>query len=231
MKNSRFTSAVILAAGMGSRMRAEVTKQRMTVLNKSVLLHTLLAFDKAELVDEIVVVAREDEMEFVLNELSNVKKTYKAVVGGDTRRESAQRGFCAIAPEAEFAAIHDAARCLITPDDIDAVIKTAHLFGAATAVAPVNDTVKMIDEQGNIVSTVPRTELRLAGTPQVFRRDIYEAAVQSSCGAEVTDDNMMVEATGVPIRTVETGNYNIKITTREDLDLAEYILGKRLGDE
>ena len=231
MTDKKFTSAIILAAGIGSRMRSDTTKQRMTPLGVSVLLRAAMAFDKAVLVDELVVVCREEELDFARAELSSLSKPVRLTVGGKTRRDSAECGFLAVSESAELVAIHDVARCLINPEEIDAVIAAAASHGAASAVGRVTDTVKTLDSEGFITSTIPRDTLRVAQTPQVFSREIYEKAIEASRDTEVTDDNMMAELIGVRVLGVEIGSHNFKITTREDLELAEFILARRGENE
>lgn len=224
---SNKTAAIILAAGIGSRMGCEKTKQTIEIAGKSVLKHTLLAFEASERVDEIVVVCRENEFDFVNKELHGVSKPKRVVKGGKCRAESAFFGFNALSKDVEYLLIHDAARCLITPAEIDKVADAAYEFGAATASLPISDTVKLCDN-GKTVKTVPRGNLRSMQTPQAFSRKIYSKAIEAATLDEtVTDDNMLVEAIGVSSYCVDTLPTNIKITTSYDLELAEFILSKR----
>ena len=225
-------SAIILAAGSGSRMNSDVTKQRIEILGKTVLYRSASAFAECADVDEIVVVTRPDELDFVRGELLEVSKVKAIVPGGKTRAESARFGFKAASREAEFVAIHDAARCLIQPHEISRVINDAKKYGAATASAKIFDTVKRIDAEGLIIKTENREELAVAQTPQIFRRDIYEAALDfsDSHGASVTDDNMMVEMLGVKVYATDIGRENVKITRQEDLGYAEYVVLRREGN-
>lgn len=224
---SNKTAAIILAAGIGSRMGCEKTKQTIEIAGKSVLKHTLLAFEASERVDEIVVVCRENEFDFVNKELHGVSKPKRVVKGGKCRAESAFFGFNALSKDVEYLLIHDAARCLITPAEIDKVADAAYEFGAATASLPISDTVKLCDN-GKTVKTVPRGNLRSMQTPQAFSRKIYSKAIETATLDEtVTDDNMLVEAIGVSSYCVDTLPTNIKITTSYDLELAEFILSKR----
>ena len=220
--------AIILAAGCGSRMGKSMTKQRMSILGESLLYRSVRAFSECSAVDSIVVVCRADEADWVREEIDCLPKLYAIVIGGKTRAESARIGFFAIPEECDFVAIHDGARCLITPEGITAVADAAFLCGAATASCPMTDTVKLCDGEGDIIKTVPRAQLSLAQTPQIFSRTLYAQALASAeSDASVTDDNMLVESLGVKIRTVNTGKENIKITTAEDIPLAEYLLGRR----
>ena len=223
-------TAIILAGGSGTRMGGTRTKQKMYIGGMSVLRRAVLAFDSCPLIAEIIAVVRADEIEFASDELRDVKKLTKVVIGGENRACSARNGFAAISKDCDFVAIHDAARMLITPEDIEKVILAAVSVGAATAVSRVHDTVKVVDERGIISETLNRENLRSAETPQVFRRDIYERALENSKSCEsITDDNMMVELIGAPISAVVLDSENIKITTPKDVRYAEFLLRER-GD-
>ena len=222
------TTAIILAAGSGTRMKSDVTKQFMLINGTSVLDRSIAAFDSAETVDEIIVVARECEIESVL-ESCKANKPIRVVAGGKNRAESARNGFNALSPATRFVAIHDAARCLILPSEIDLVVSKAYLVGAAFAASHVIDTIKKIDSDNRIIETVPRDVLVAAQTPQVFDVDIYKRSlVDTPLSLEnLTDDNMLVESIGISPVFVEVSRNNIKITTPDDVEYAEFILKKR----
>lgn len=224
------TAAIILAGGTGSRMQSDKTKQFIDILGKTVLERTVLAFDKCELINEIVVVVREGEESdaiTLINKL-NISKSFKTVIGGACRAESAKNGFLAISQDTDFVAVHDAARCLITPEMIDKVVKMAYKTSAATAVCSVSDTVKQVDKDGKIVATIPRETVFRAQTPQVFSKDVYKRAlIRCEDLSAITDDNMLLENIGADIYAVDLGYNNIKITTQEDLRLAKNILTER----
>ena len=225
----RHVSAVILAAGSGRRMRSRETKQMMHLDGESVLLRSVRAFEECEDISSIVVVTRQEEISAVRTMLSSAAKLLGIVIGGSCRQESARLGFLAIPKEADFVAVHDAARCLVTPDMISKVVDSAAKYGAATAAFPVRDTVKRADARGFICQTLKREELFLAATPQVFSREIYERAL-SACAdrlSKYTDDNMMAESVGADVALVDVGGENIKITTPDDLLLAKFILENR----
>ena len=224
-------AAVILAAGCGSRMLTDTTKQLMNIGGETVVLRSLKAFDQCNDIDSILLVARDEEIEFLReNVCPEIKKLTGIVCGGKTRAESARLGFYAICDEATHVAIHDAARCLITPQMISEVVNVAKEFGAATASSAVTDTVKKISFDGSVEATLPRGELALATTPQIFSTEIYKRAVDEYLVDEsITDDNMLVERLGVKITAVDIGKENIKITSPSDIGLAEYILTKRGG--
>lgn len=226
MKSDK-TCAVILAAGSGSRMNLPVTKQRITVLGKTVLLRTLLAFERCVDVDSIVVVCRADEVDFVKSEIAKgITKVTSVVVGGKVRAESAAIGFFALPKDTEIVAIHDGARCLITPDMISKVINDAKTHGAATAATYLTDTVKTVNEKGLVVATNDRRFTVTVQTPQVFKTDIYKKALSGVdvTDSNITDDNMLVEKIGVSVFCSDIGKTNIKITHNSDILYAEYII-------
>lgn len=224
------TSAIILAGGEGSRMKADKTKQFIRICGKTVLERTVSAFDNCIEIDEIIVVARNEEMNEVreLLKSSSISKPYKIVAGGSCRAESAARGFSAVSEGFDYVAIHDAARCLLTPEMIGEVVEKAHKFGAATAVCAISDTVKSVDARGLITSTIPRENVYRAQTPQVFAYELYRRALDSAKDLTViTDDNMLAESIGADVCAVDLGYENIKITTQDDLTIARSILAQR----
>lgn len=233
MKNNYTkTAAIILAAGVGSRMGCEKTKQMIEIAGKSILKHTVTAFDTAKNVSEIIVVCRDCERDFVNKELQNISKPTKVVNGGKCRAESAAKGFNKISNDTKYVMIHDAARCLITSEDIDRVAEATYEHKAATASAPINDTVKRCEGE-IILETVDRKNLVAVHTPQSFEREIYKSALEhtKTLGDTITDDNMLVENIGVKPYCVKTSPLNIKITTGCDLELAEFVLLKRIGEK
>ena len=227
MKNK--VTAVILAAGEGRRMGKGKCKQLISIEGMTVLERSVLAFENSENIDGIVVVTRSEDLDSVRTRLfSFAKKLVSVVPGGATRFDSAVRGFSACSIDTEFVAFHDAARCLVTPDIIEKVLSAAKKHGAATAAVPIFNTVKRTDEEGNILSTVPRECLWAAQTPQIFRHGDYARAIaEIKDFSNVTDDNMLMEKIGVPVKCVDCGNENVKITTPSDLDFARYIISVR----
>ena len=229
--NKHNTVAVILAAGAGSRMGMDKTKQTLSICGKSVLRRSLEAFDSADCINSLVVVYRDGEYDFVNKECQFLKKPFTLVKGGKFRAESAKLGFESCDPAFEYVMIHDAARCLITAEEICSVAENAYICGAATASRPITDTVKRCDESGNVIDTLVRSELCSVQTPQAFSRDIYARALESfgELDESVTDDNMLAEKIGVKPRCVTTLSTNIKITAIDDISFAEYIIKKREG--
>lgn len=226
-----FTSAVIVAGGSSLRMGGDVTKQMMLVNSLPVVVHTLLSFEKTEEISEIIVVAKEDEIPLYdgFAKKYGITKLKSTVKGGGTRQESALCGFNAISPKADFVAIHDAARCLVTSEDITRVLREAEKYGAASASTSVVDTVKIVNKNGFVVRTEDRATVKLAQTPQVFKRNLYCAAAYTARdeGFEATDDNMLIERIDFPVKLVECSADNIKITHPSDIEKAERILNNR----
>ena len=226
-----FVSAVIAAGGSSTRLGGDTTKQMMTLCGLPVIVHTLLAFENCPRISEIVVVAKEDEVDRYAGfaRQYGITKFKVAVKGGSTRQESVLNGFNATNEKADFVAVHDGARCLITPEEIENVLLSAYKYGAATASVSAFDTVKIADSKGFISETVDRAKVRLAQTPQVFKRNLYCAAAYTAReeGFEATDDCMLCERINQRIKLVECSRENLKITTAEDIKAAERILAQR----
>ena len=219
-------AALILAAGSGSRMKMNTTKQKIVLNGQSVLLRTVSVFDSSDIVDSITVVVRSEEVDFAKQELSGIGKLHKIVVGGDTRLKSVKNGILHIPDISQYVAIHDAARCLITHGMIKLVYEDAVKYGAATASTSVTDTIKQIGIDGNILNTVDRSQLVSVQTPQIFKLDKYIKALSlvDDDDKTITDDNMVFERAGFSVHPTETGKNNIKITVPEDLKYAEFLL-------
>ena len=141
--------------------------------------------------------------------------------------ESAKNGFCSIEWDSDYIAIHDGARCLVTPEMISLVISDAKKYGAASASTKVTDTIKKVDSAGFVSTTVNRETLRSIQTPQIFKTQIYKDAILNAdvSDPEITDDNMLVERMGYKVYLTETGKRNIKITVKDDILYASYLLG------
>lgn len=227
MDRQPYITAVILAAGIGSRMGIDLTKQRVNIFGESVLKRSVKAFSCCDKISEIVIVCRVDELDWAEAEVRDIPKVNSIISGGKSRAESARIGFLSLSDRTEYVAIHDGARCLVTPEMISRVADAAITYGAATAGSFITDTVKHIDG-GMVASTLPREALFAAQTPQIFEKKMYAQALNSSDnGKEITDDNMLIEAVGGKICPVDTGSQNIKITRAEDIPFAEYILTRR----
>lgn len=224
-----FVTAVLVAAGNSTRMGG-VNKQFLQLDGAPVLFRTVRAFEDCELVDEIIIAAREQDIPQIASLLhaNGIGKVKDIVRGGATRQESVFAAVRCCDPQCEFLAIHDGARPLVTAQVIEGTIQAAFQFGAAATGVRVKDTVKVVDANGMIVGTPDRSTLWAVHTPQVFRKETYLHAAREVPGsADFTDDCKLLEAAGVPVHMVEGSYENIKITTPEDIWIAEGILAGR----
>lgn len=233
MDNRPYVAAVIVAAGNSTRMSCGISKQLIPLLGKPTIGYTLRAFEDAHSISEVIVVCRESDRDSIreVAETEECKKVKAYVLGGATRSESVCAGINAASGIATHFAIHDGARALILPEDIDKVVSAALVSGAAALAVPVTDTVKIVDEEGFVVSTPLRSTLRAAQTPQVFERELYMSALSKAQGMDFTDDCALVEAAGGRIQIVIGDYTNIKLTTPQDIPLAEGVLRQRIGRE
>lgn len=226
-----FCSAIVAAAGSSRRMEGE-NKLLLPLDGIPVLARTLMALNGAELVDEIVVAVREEDLLPTgdLCRIYGISKPVKIVRGGETRLASVLAASLECREDAAFLAVHDGARPLADPALIDRVVALAHRTNAAAPAVPVKDTIKVIRDNV-VVSTPPREELRAIQTPQVFDAQLLRAALQAAAasGVEVTDDCSAVERLGKEVYLTEGSYENLKITTPEDLLLAEGLLRRREG--
>ncbi len=217
------TTAIIVAAGSGTRFNSDVPKQFLEILGKPVVAHTLERFQACPSVDSIVLVLAEEKIDEFRQQNFKFDKLEHIVAGGATRAESVLKGLNLIEPET-IVAVHDGARPLVSVDEIEQTIEKAKETGAACLAARVTDTIKTI--RGNEISgTLDRNKLRRALTPQAFRIEILRRAFESGdLNETVTDECYLVEKLGHPIAFVEGSSRNIKITHQEDLILAEFTL-------
>ena len=218
-------SVIIAAGGKGTRMGADINKVYLKILGKEILVYTIEAFQKNKNVDEIIIVTGKNDIDRC-NEIVKkyeLSKVVTVVKGGTTRQKSVFNGI--MASNGDIVAIHDGARPLISQGEIDAVINDCREYDAAAVGVSVKDTLKMVDENGFIASTIDRELVCSIRTPQVFKRNIiinaHEKALTESF--EATDDCGLVEFTGVKIKITTGSNDNIKVTTPEDIIFAEGI--------
>ena len=224
--NDVFVSAIIAAAGSSTRMKSEVPKIFLPLCGKPVLSYSLEAFDRCSRIAEIVLVIRPEDFSRAQALCAGIKTPVKLVQGGETRFESVRRGIGAASDAATHVAIHDAARPLLSQDQLCRVIDDAVAFGAATLSTKMKDTVKFAGEGNRIESTPPRERLYAVQTPQVFEKQRYLEAVRKAGSADYTDDCQLLEKAGIPV-VLTPGEYtNLKITTQEDLLFAQAILEK-----
>ncbi len=221
-------SAIIVAAGSGTRFGSEIPKQFLEIAGKSLLFHTLERFENCAAIDEIILVLAESEIENfrALSRNQNLEKLKKIISGGKTRAESVANGLSAVDGKCEIVAVHDGARPLVSVEEISATIEKASQTGAACLTAKVTDTIKKI-ENDNIAATIDRETLRRALTPQCFKIEILRQAFENAdLNESATDECFLVEKIGYKIAFVDGSAKNIKITTREDFLMAEVFLSE-----
>lgn len=222
------TYAVILpAAGSSSRFHDKHYKKPFVPLGgRAVWLHSAERFlNRADVKQVIVVIAEEDREEFNRKFGANIAILGVEVCsGGAERSDSVQNALTLVKDDVDLVAVHDAARPCLAEKWIDAVFAAAEKDGAAILAVPVPGTLKQVDKQKHIEQTVDRRNLWEAQTPQVFRRDLLTKAYAARAGQPVTDDAGLVEKLGQQVTIVEGSPLNLKITTRDDLKLAEQIL-------
>lgn len=223
------TSAVIVCAGNSTRMGG-VNKILLPLGDRLVIGVTMQAFQSCDKIKEIIIVARESDIPAIRSEAeaAGITKLAACTAGGSTRQESVINGVRCISKDTELIAIHDGARPLVKPEHIEKTIKDASVFGGATLGVPVKDTIKTV-EDGLITDTPPRKYLYNTQTPQVFKKKLYFEGIDFALehGLDFTDDCQLVEAIGGKV-AMTTGDYtNIKITTPEDIAIAEILLDRK----
>lgn len=215
---------VIPAAGVGKRMGTKESKQFLFLHRSPILLHTLRVFDAHPEVDEIVIVAREEEIDRCLEwvKKDRLSKVKKVVVGGSERQESVYLGLKEL--QTEYVLIHDAVRPFVSSSLVTEVIRQVKIEQAVVVAVPMKDTVKQSDESQYVRNTIDRRSLWSIQTPQAFQRELLQKAHQRADKNEIaTDDSMLVEQLGFPVKIIEGEYTNIKITTPDDLLFAEAI--------
>ncbi len=218
-------SCIVAAAGKGSRMKAELNKIFLEYGGKPILAHTLEALEYCPLIDEIIIVTSECDMlacqdiarEFSISKVTTITK------GGKERQDSVRNALAQLAANSEIVLIHDAARPLVTQTVIEQVVNDVMAFGAAAPGVPCKQTIKKRDDDGMICGTPDRSRLYEIQTPQGFRRDLICRAHENALKHQLTgtDDCYLVEQLGARVKISEGDYRNIKITTPEDLFIAE----------
>ena len=223
-------SAIIVCGGSSSRMNG-VNKLLLPLGNTNVAGRSMLAFEQCPEVGDIVVVCRERDRKELENtaEKLGIAKLRGFAEGGGTRQESVFSGLKKISPETSLIAVHDGARPLVKPEQIVRTARDAEVFGAAVLGVPVKDTIKVVND-GLITDTPYRPSLYITQTPQIFKRRIYFEAVDFALehGLDFTDDCQLAEAIGVKVCMTEGGYENIRITTPEDIKIANLLLEEQI---
>jgi 2-C-methyl-D-erythritol 4-phosphate cytidylyltransferase len=227
--SSTMLSAIIVAAGSSQRMG--VDKLFAVIADEPVIAHSMRAFDRAPSVSEIIVVARKQRHEEIarIARDAGLQKLRSTVVGGERRQDSVRAGLERVSGEAKYIAVHDAARPLITPDQIERAFEQCRVHSAAALAQPINDTLKRADADLVVSGSVDRQQLYAMQTPQIFERALIEEAYRAvfAENVPVTDEVSAVEQFGRKVALVLNDDFNFKITYPRDLPVAEFILIQR----
>jgi 2-C-methyl-D-erythritol 4-phosphate cytidylyltransferase len=224
-------SAIIVAGGSSQRMGFD--KLFASIAGEPVITHAIRAFERATCISEIVVVAREqwhDEIRKIASS-AGFKKIRATVPGGERRQDSVRAGLGRIDDDAKYVAVHDAARALITPEQIERAFEQCRVHKAAALAQRINDTLKRADADLLVVDSVDRDQLYAMQTPQIFERKLIEDAYRGvyAENVSVTDEVSAVERLGHKIALVLNEEFNFKITYPRDLPIAEFILRQRVN--
>ena len=224
-----YNIAVVLAAGNGTRMGIDKSKLLIEIGGKTVIERSVAVFENMAEIDEIIVVCRECDVERFSELLPQDNITF--VIGGKTRQESVKNAVETI-DDCDYIIIHDGARPLVTPETVVKTLDEAQIRKAAATGVYVKDTVKVVDENLNIVGTPNRKNLVFIQTPQIFDFATYKQALKKAEeeGRDYTDDCQLVENIGVECVVVLVEYENIKITTKGDVPMAERIINARNGN-
>lgn len=226
------TIAIIPAAGFGVRMNAKIPKQFLELDGKPILAVTLEKFNRCSLVDGIIIVVPADDVEFCIKEIVEkfgIDKAVKVTAGGKRRQDSVRAGIKAIEGRCDYVLVHDGVRPFIKIGTIEDTIGALKNERAVITAIPAKDTVKRVEGEGYVAKTYERKLLWLVQTPQAFRYDdIYNAHMKAEAEKwdEVTDDAVLMEKLGIPVKVVLGSEENIKVTTPHDLEYAGFLLQK-----
>lgn len=223
-------SAIIAAAGSGTRMGSDVSKQFIEIGGMPVLARTLSVFESAFKIDEIIIATRECDIDDVWSIVQKykIKKAAAVICGGETRQETISKALESVSGEAVL--IHDGARPFIKAEQINEVAEALYDNDAAALGIPVTDTIKTVKD-GYITGTIDRANLVSIQTPQGFKTDVIKKAHERAAenGITVTDDCALCEEMGIKIKVIQGSQTNIKLTTQGDLAIADGIIAKERG--
>jgi 2-C-methyl-D-erythritol 4-phosphate cytidylyltransferase len=225
------TAALIPAAGRGQRMGLDTEKQFLPLGGKLLLAYTLARFQATPTIDRIVVIVPSGREAFCYQEIivpEGIRKVTHVVAGAETRQRSVMAGFNCLDRDVDVVVIHDGARPFVTPALIQAAVDAAVAVGSSVAAIPESDTLKRVSTVGTVIETVDRRNLWRAQTPQAFRRAILQQALAYAAehNLDATDEASIVECLSWPVQIFPGSIRNFKITSRDDLTLAECLLGQ-----
>jgi 2-C-methyl-D-erythritol 4-phosphate cytidylyltransferase len=224
-------TAIIVAAGSSQRMGFD--KLFAGLANRPIVAHSIDAFERTSSVTEIILVGREDRLQELTDMVraQNFNKVRKIVPGGERRQDSVRAGLNEVGDAIEFVAVHDAARPLVRPKQIEHIFEMCRKHGAAALAEPVKDTLKRVTEDGFISGSVERERMYALQTPQIFSREVLMKAYDAIFAKDIvaTDETSAVERLGRRVAIVSNDDFNFKITYPVDLFLAESVLKRRLA--
>lgn len=226
MYKGHHVSVIVAAAGMSNRMGSKINKQFIAIDNKPILVHTIEKFEKCKYIDEIILVSKEEELEYCRKEIVRKYKFNKVnniVRGGKERQYSIYNGLLALSEKTDIVLTHDGARPFIKIADIEKGIEGVIKYGACVIGVPVKDTIKVVAGNDKVHHTPKRSLLWSAQTPQCFWKDLIRKGYEHAMNESIigTDDSSLVEKMGHDIKMIMGSYDNIKITTPEDLIIAE----------
>ncbi len=227
--------AIIPAAGQGKRMGGQGNKLLLELAGTPILVCTIKVFDACPYISEIIIPAAVQDVPIIQSMLHKVKLSKKIVVteGGLERQDSVYKGIKALSPEIDRVVVHDGARPLLTVEELNCFLEETQDFDAAIMAVLLKDTVKKVDHQNWVLETPPRELLRAVQTPQVFTQSLLEKIHNQATqeGFYTTDDASLLEWHGYQVKVFPGSYENIKVTTPEDLLMAETILRRRRGKD
>lgn len=238
-KEKKKCTAIVLAAGQGTRMGSKIQKQFLEIEGKPILYYTLKAFETSCVIDDVVLVVGSGMEQYCRQEIVEkygFKKINQIAIGGKERYESVFQGLRSLEEQKpDYVFVHDGARPFVDENMLERAYDQVVESKACVAGMPAKDTIKIVDSEGRVITTPERKSLWQVQTPQVFAygliRDAYSTFMNQEQRKNVTDDAMVLELFGnVSVRMFEGSYENIKITTPEDLSVAEIFVKKRKKD-
>lgn len=225
------TLAIILAGGAGKRMGAPTSKQFLLLDNKPIIAHTLQAFEECRSIDGIYLVVGQKDLPVIQEEILEQYKFHKLmklVIGGRLRQDSVRNGLEAIENGCEIVVIHDGVRPFLSTSFIEKTLSLMEMYDAIIPAIPVKDTIKVISKEGFVVKTLERESLWHIQTPQTFKYELILKAYRDGMAKKLYgyDDAMFLETLGTKVKVIEGSPFNIKITTPEDLTIAQGMLSQ-----
>ncbi len=227
-------TVIILAAGRGTRMKAEMNKQYLLLKGRPIIAHTISVFEKSPLIDEIILVINKNDVDVCKKNILKkykFKKVKKVIIGGKERQRSVYNGILEVNKKSEVVLIHDGARPIVSDQIIERCIRGAKEYGAVSAGVPIKETIKIMKSDRFVHFTPKRENVWITQTPQAFKTEIIKKAHEIAIEEDVlgTDDAMLIEHIGEKVKMIEGDYENIKITTPEDLITVEAILNHKRG--